>query len=109
MSIKLNMEGQGPAYLWPVRCAQMGITSGNLGPSKGGAVLLGDEDWLLPNIHATMMKYFAGLRAMSGPMSQSFSQCRPAQCDQVPFSECDQKVFWHCHRCIRQQGKIAVK
>lgn len=66
--------------------AEMEITSGNLGPSKGGGVLLGDEDWLLPNIHATMMKYFAGLRAMSGPMSQSFSQCRPAKCDQVPFS-----------------------
>ena len=42
-------------------------------------MLLGDEDRPLPNMFGTMMKYFSGLRVMSGPMSQSFSQCLPAR------------------------------
>ncbi len=42
-------------------------------------MLLGEEDRPLPNMLGTMMKYFSGLRVMSGPMSQSFSQCLPAR------------------------------
>lgn len=55
------------------------VTSGNLGPSKGAGVLLGEEDSPLPNMFGTMIKYFSGLRVMFGPMSQSFSQCLPAE------------------------------
>ena len=41
-------------------------------------MLLGEEERPLPNMLGTIIKYFSGLSAMSGPMSQSFSQCLPA-------------------------------
>ena len=41
-------------------------------------MLLGEDERPLPNMLGTIMKYFSGLSAMSGPISQSFSQCLPA-------------------------------
>ena len=41
-------------------------------------MLLGEDERPLPNILGTIIKYFLGLSAMSGPISQSFSQCLPA-------------------------------
>ena len=41
-------------------------------------MLLGEDERPLPNMLGTIIKYFSGLSAMSGPISQSFSQCLPA-------------------------------
>ena len=58
---------------------QTGVSPRESRPIQGAGVLLGDEDRPLPNMLGTTMKYFSGLRVMSGPMSQSFSQCLPAR------------------------------
>lgn len=54
------------------------MTWGKRALSKGGGVLLGLEDSPFPNMLMTRMKYFRGSKAMPGPISQSFSQWRPA-------------------------------
>ena len=45
--------------------------------SWGGGVFDGDDDRPLPSMFGTMMNHSAGSRAMSCPMSHSFSQYRP--------------------------------
>ena len=40
-------------------------------------MLLGDDERPLPNMFGTMMKYLLGSKAISGPISQSLSQCLP--------------------------------
>ena len=81
-------------------------TFGNLARSKGGGVLLGDDESPLPNMFGTMMKYWAGSRAMPGPMSQSLSQCQPAAGLLVTSSllslslQSHRKVFPADDRCL---------
>ena len=76
-----------------IHCDVRGHASGKRGPSRGADVLLGEEERPLPNMLGTIMKYFSGLSAMSGPMSQSLSQCLPAPLTWMSMK--GHQRYWH--------------
>ena len=77
-------------------------------------MLLGDEESPLPNMLGTIMKYFSGLSVMSGPMSQSFSQCLPAKGSRYSTSQSARhtqawwpQVYWSGDRMLTcEPGRV---